>query len=358
MSRNARFIRLERLFGCLLACFLPLLSHGDKLQLSTSVPTPIRARVLIVEDGSATEAYKPSPEKIHALVDRGITNFTRKGHVAAAWQSIVASNDVVGLKVYSRPGSQVGTRVAVVEGVIEGLLAARVPATNIIVWDLRFSDLRRAGFVDLASRYGVRVAGSLDEGWDEQAFYESSLLGQLVFGDFEFQKKGDHVGRKSFVTKLLTKQITKIINISPLLNHNTASVCGNLYSLASGSVDNTLRFDGDAGKLAVAVPEIYALPQLSDRVVLNIVDALICQFQGEQIAHLHYSAALNQLRFSTDPVALDILSIEELDRQRARLMPNITSKTNRLELFRNAELLELGVAERGRIDIDFPAAAK
>ena len=287
-----------------------------------------------------------------------MTNFTGKADTSAAWRTVAASNDVVGLKVISRPGSQVGTRVAVVEGVIEGLLAARVPATNIIVWDYRLSDLRRAGFDELASRYGVRVAGSLDAGWDENVFYESSLLGQLVFGDLEFQKKGENLGRKSFVTKLLTKKITKIINVSPLLNHNSVGVCGNLYSLATGSVDNTIRFEGDTGKLAQAVPEIYALPALSDHVALNIVDALICQFQGEQIAHLHYSAALNQIRFSSDPVALDVLSIEELDRQRARVLPDVPAKTNRLELYHNAELLELGIAERHRIDVDFATPGK
>jgi hypothetical protein len=313
---------------------------------------------VIVEDVAATEAYKPNAPVIRALVDRGITAFTRTTNSGDAWKTFVRTNDVVGIKVYSRPGSQVGTRIAVVEGAVEGLLAAQVAATNIVIWDSRYSDLRRAGFADLAQKYGVRVEGAMDVGWDEQTFYDTVLLGQLVFGDLEFQKKGDAIGRKSFVTKLLTKKITKIINVSPLLNHNSAGVCGNLYSLAIGSVDNTLRFEGDGGRLAVAVPEIYALPALSDHVVLNIVDALICQFQGEQIAHLHYSAALNQIRISTDPVALDLLSVEELDRQRARVLPDVATKTNRVDLFRNAELLELGTAERSRIDIDFPAAAK
>ncbi len=358
MSRNARFFSLKRLFGCLLACLAPLLSRGERLQLSTAAPASPRARVVIVEDDAATDAYKPVPEKIHALVQRGMTNFTGKADVSAAWKTIAATNDVVGVKVVSRPGSQVGTRVAVVEGVIEGLLAARIPATNIIVWDYRLSDLHRAGFGELAGRYGVRVAGSLDTGWDENVFYESSLLGQLVFGDLEFQKKGDNIGRKSFVAKLLTKQFTKIINVSPLLNHNSVGVYGNLYSLASGAADNTMRFEGDVGKLAQAVPEIYALPALSDHVALTIVDALICQFQGEQIAHLHYSAALNQIRISSDPVALDVLSIEELDRQRARVLPDVPAKTNRLELYRNAELLELGVSVRSQIDIDFAAPGK
>ena len=50
--------------------------------------------------------------------------------------------------------------------------------------------------------------------------------------------------------------------------------------------------------------------------VLNITDALICQYEGGERGLLHYSATLNELRFSRDPVALDVLSIQELDRQR------------------------------------------
>jgi hypothetical protein len=175
-------------------------------------------------------------------------------------------------------------------------------------------------------------------------------MGSLVYGDLEFEQKGEGLGKKSFVSKLLSQEMTKIINLTPLLNHNEAGVCGSLYSLAFGSVDNTMRFEGNPGRLAGAVPEIYALPSLSDRVVLNIVDALLCQYEGGERGLLHYSTLLNQLRFSRDPVALDLLSVKELDRQRRNThSPNF--KPN-LELFRNAALLELGVADLSRMQIE------
>jgi hypothetical protein len=317
--------------------------------LATNAP---RARVVIVEDSAATEAFRPRSEVVHTLVQRGITNFTGKSNAPMAWRSIVATQDTVGVKVYSSPGPHIGTRPDVVAAVVEGLLNAGVPAKRIIIWDRQLSDLRLAGFGELAQRYGVRLAGTLESGWDESAFYESALIGQPLFGDLEFQRKGDGVGRKSYVSKLLTKEITKIISVSPLLNHNSVGVCGNLYSLAMGSVDNTLRFEGDAVRLAQAVPEVFALEQLSDRVVLNIVDALVCQYEGEQIGRLHNSAALNQLRFSADPVALDVLSIEEIaaQRQRAEIIPAF--HTNQMILYRNAELLELGVANPKKIDLE------
>ena len=312
---------------------------------------PPRARVVIVQDPAATITFRPQPEAVHALVQRGLTHYTGHREAGAAWLSLLSTQDVIGIKVFSSPGPQVGTRPAVVEGVIEGLLAAKIPARQIIIWDRQLSDLRRAGFAEVARRYGVRLAGAHDSGWDENTFYDSSLIGQLVYGDLEFQRKGEGVGRKSYVSKLLSREITKIINVSPLLNHNSVGVCGNLYSLALGSVDNTIRFEGDPARLAQAVPEIYALPVLGDRVVLNIVDALICQYQGEEIGRLHDSAELNELRFSTDPVALDVLSVQEINRQRGQSLSITGQRTNRLDLYQNAALLELGSADLRRIDV-------
>ena len=46
-------------------------------------------------------------------------------------------------------------------------------------------------------------------------------------------------------------------------------------SLALGSVDNSMRFELEPARIATAVPEIYALPALSDHVVLNMMDALL-----------------------------------------------------------------------------------
>ncbi len=308
------------------------------------------ARVVTVCNPEATDAFSPRPQIVRSMVDRAITNLTGKSSVREAWRSLVSTQDVVGLKVFSVPGPNSGTRPAVVSAVIQGLLAAGLPPRNIIIWDKQSTDLRLAGFYDLAEHFGVRVAGSAQAGYDEKAFYDTPLIGNLIWGDYEFGKKGPGVGRKSFVSKLVSQEMTKIINISPLLNHNLAGVSGNLYTLAIGSVDNLARFEPDAGRLARAIPEIYALPALSDHVVLNIVDALICQYEGEDRGLLHYSTTLNELRFSRDPVALDVLSIQELERERQAA--NAPPGKPNLELYSNAALLELGVNDLKRIQVE------
>jgi hypothetical protein len=316
----------------------------------TAGHTAPRARVVIVEDGQAIDAFRARPAPIREMVSEGITNLTRTSSVPEAWRTIVSTQDVVGIKVFSTPGANSGTRPAVVAAVVEGLLAAGVAPKHIVVWDRQITDLRLAGYSELAKRYGIRIAGSQQAGYDENVYYDMPLPSTLIWGDLEFGKKGGSIGRKSFVTKLLTQDISKIINVTPLLNHDLAGVTGNLYSLAMGSVDNTVRFEKEAGNLAQAVPEIYALTNLSDHVVLNITDALICQYEGEERGLLHYSAVLNQLRFSRDPVALDLLSLKELEAQRrAANAPMVKPNP---DLYDNAALLWLGVANTNQIDIE------
>jgi hypothetical protein len=327
-------------------------SASAALSLFRQEGTP-RARVMVVQKDDATDAFQARPETVTAMVHSGLIYFTGKPTVASAWLSLVTTQDTIGIKVFSAPGPNSGTRPAVVAAVVEGLLEAKIPPQHITVWDKHRADLRRAGFFEFESRYGIHVQGSAATGYDEKTFYspERPLLGQLVWGDQEFGRKGEEVGRRSFVSKLVSQEMTKIINITPLLNHNSVGVAGNLYSLAMGSVDNTIRFETDPARLAEAVPEIYALPVLGDRVVLNIVDALICQYQGEQRSLLHYSKALNELRFSKDAVALDVLSLHELDRQRRMNGISLVS-TNSLELYHNAALLELGVSKLEHIEVE------
>ena len=352
MSRNAPFYASLRRLALILADLvcLSLVSVTTLAVNSAPATNAPAARVVTIYDPQAVDAFVPRAEVVRAMVERGITNLTHKRRVREAWLSLVSTQDVVGIKVYSSPGANSGTRPAVAGAVVEGLLSAGLAAKQIVIWDKQTTDLRLAGYFDLGERYGVRVVGSAQAGYDLTNYYDSAIIGNLVWGDVEFGRKGFGIGRRSFLSKLVSQGVTKIINISPLLNHNLAGVSGNLYSLAIGSIDNSVRFESDAGRLATAVPEIYALPALSDHVVLSIVDALVCQYEGGDYGMLHYSTILNELRFSRDPVALDVLSIEELDHQRD--LARMTNLKPSLDLYNNAALLELGVSDSKNIQVE------
>ncbi len=74
------------------------------------------ARVVTVENPNATFDFQPSAPWVQLMLNRGLTNFTGKTTVTAAWRSLVSTQDVVGIKVFSAAGMLSGTRPAVVGG--------------------------------------------------------------------------------------------------------------------------------------------------------------------------------------------------------------------------------------------------
>ncbi len=306
--------------------------------------------MVIVENPAATKHFVPKPKELPQMIEHGLARVTGKTDSKLAWQGLVTSNDVVGIKVFSSPGKTVGTRPEVVEALVENMIAAGIAPDRIVIWDKRLGDLYLSGFREIAIRHNVRLESAAESGWSTDEAYDNAILGTPVWGDLEFEQKGPNVGRKSHVSKLLTTQVTKIISVAPLLNNNVAGVSGNLYSLSFGSVDNSVRFDSSVERIGTAVPEIYALAPISDHVILCITDALICQYQGQRDTLLHYSTPLNQLWFSTDPVASDVLAISELDRQRQRFgAPEQKLET---DLYKNASLLELGTSDLQKIAVE------
>ena len=311
-------------------------------------------RVVVLQGDNLLDAFLPDDARVDAAFNRGLVFFTRTDSATNAWHSLVATNDVVGIKVFSEPGPLSGTRPAVVAAIVRGLLAAGLPPAQIVIWDKHAGDLRATGFFDLGRTLGVRVAGAAETGYDTNTFYlpDSPVIGALVWGDVEFGRtnKDFTVGKKSFVSQLVSRQMTRIISVAPLLNENDGGVCGHFFSLALGSIDNTRRFEGNPGRLAVALPEIDALPVIGDRVVLHVTDALLAQYQGGPAGYLQFSTVRNELWFSHDPVALDTLALKELMRERRFL--GVPPVPTNFAIYTNAVLLQLGIGDPSRIQVE------
>ena len=345
MSRNAQ-IHFS-LF--LLLSWLQPASAQDFIAPHT---TNSAARIVIAQGENLLNQFLPDDARVAETFNLGLAQFTRTTNPADAWRSLVTTNDTVGIKVFSEPGPLTGTRPAVVRAVVQSLRAAGIPAEKIILWDKHTADLRRTGFVELGKELSVSVLGAAESGYDTNVFYlpDSPVIGALVWGDVEFGNTNYGAGKKSFVSKLVSQRLTKIISVAPLINENDASLCGHFFSLGLGSLDNTRRFEGSGERLATALPEIYALPSIGDRVVLHVTDALIGQHQGGPATYLQFSTVLQQLWFSHDPVALDTLALQELIRERrqhdAPMLPN------NFQIYTNATLLQLGISDPARILIE------
>ena len=311
-------------------------------------------RLVVAQGEGLLHAYQPDEARVEAVFNRGLTCFTRQTTVSNAWLSLLSARDRVGIKVFSTPGPVAGTRPAVVAAIVHGLLAAGLPPGQILIWDRHTGDLQTAGFFELGRALGVRVAGAAEAGYDTNTFYlpDSPVVGQLVWGDSEFGLTNAEftVGKKSFVSKLVSREMTKIISVTPLMNETAAGLCGHFFSLALGSVDNTRRFEGRPDRLAVALPEIVALPVIGDRVALYVTDALLLQYEGGPEGYLQFSTVRNELWFGRDPVALDTVGLKELMLQRRVL--NAPLMPSNFAIYTNAVLLQLGVNDPARIMVE------
>ncbi len=348
------------------------LQQGD----SQEVAGTRKSRIFRVQSDAATDKFLPSASVTLSMLQKGLLAWADKSEkTSAVWNDVLDPEDVIGIHVYSAPGPIAGASPVLVENLVKELIAVGYGPDQLIIWDKYASDLRRAGFGKIARKYGVRLEGARDVGYDPNVYYESSLPGQLIWGDLEFQSDyyANSGGKRSYVSKLLTQEVTRIIQVMPLMNHNSVEISGNLFNLAMSSCDNMIRFEGERDLLEVAIPEILGIQAspdrvrlskadqkkfeeigfvrpLSDKVALCIMDALNCQYRGESKALLHYSSTLNEIWVGSDPVAMDVHGVEIIYRER-RLASGVDSadfdanadfRVPRWRLYNNAALLELG----------------
>jgi len=277
---------------------------------------------------------------VRSMVSTGITALTGQNDETRAWQQFVSSKDVVGIKVNTQSGPLQVTRPAVVHAILQGLCSAGVAPSRILLWDRDDDKLRAAG-------YSHPVTAVAPDGWDDNHFYENKLVGKLIWGDRLFGREEHRLSTRSHLPRLLTQTITKLINVPVLQDHDACGMAGCLYNLSLGAVDNTRRFEmhGQTGDPAIA--EICALPFVRSKLVLNIMDALVAGFAGGTSFKPQYSWEAGALYFSQDPVAIDVLGLEQLEaKRREARVPEIGARASHMA---TAARLGLGTNNRNQI---------
>jgi len=117
---------------------------------------------------------------------------------------------------------------------------------------------------------------------------------------------------KSFFSEIVTKKITKLINI-PVLKHNEDSgVTWATKNIALGVTTNKIRFHIDY--CTTAIPEILNNPSVKDKMVLHIGEAAKISTVSVAGARMAFD---NRLFFSRDPVAMDRIGLDILEEKRA-----------------------------------------
>lgn len=341
------------------ALFLSPLAAAPTSEYDGSYPALVGSRVLMATEERALQAGGEFREPvIREMLDRLLLALTGRHSVTEAWLSLVQPGDVVGIKVSASGRRSGGTRVEAVRAVIAGLRKAGFSRDEIIVWDREKEDLLAAGFSTTARDYTLRWV-DVREGYDDEVFATSPLIGQLIWGDFQFRSRAGELGArgrgssqyssKSFFAKVLSKEVTKVIHMPSLQDSFLTGLNGALVGMTLHNLDNWRRFASPPGVGAAYLAETYGHELIAGKVVLTIMDALFLQYAGGPFPSPAETVENFSMLMSYDAVALDAVARELINEARVqRRLPEIEPLTQYID---SAEAMGLGLADLDKIQI-------
>jgi hypothetical protein len=119
---------------------------------------------------------------------------------------------------------------------------------------------------------------------------------------------------KSFFSEIVTKDITKLVNIAVLKHNEDSGVTWATKNIALGVTTNKIRFHIDYCTKSIA--EILHKPCIRDKMVLHIGEAAKISTVSVAGAQIAFD---NRIFFSQDPVAMDRIGLDILEEKRQEM---------------------------------------
>jgi uncharacterized protein (DUF362 family) len=326
-----------------------------------SMPGLFPGRVAVVKNSRSVKDNTIVGQEVHDMIARSMLELTGEKKLKKAWRKFVSPGDRIGLKINPVAGKSLTTSHEVVRAIIAQLEASGIDRSNLTIWDRREFELTDAGFTP-ENYPGIRIVGT--EQMDKEGLYygkDGKLYGEhMIDRDWYYwaDVEGEYDeytmpymvngGKYSYFTKIVTRDLDKIINV-PILKNAGATVTLALKNLAYGSVSNTGRLHAKLWNETCA--QVCAFAPLRDKVVLNIVDGIKGCFNGGPGANPQFFCDYHTIITGTDPVAVDRIGYDILLAKRIAEGLQKEGAATALEFMLQAEKLSLGIADRTKIDL-------
>lgn len=315
--------------------------------------------VILAERPGAVQEMTADPVQVRQMVDEALLKLTSAPDIATAWTRLgITPQDIVGIKITTAGGAAMCTHHSLVRAICDGLRAAGVPSTQIIIWDKFQDKMTPAGYALRAATSSHAAIASIvpSNNYDPNVYYRNYSAGNLMWGDFQFMNSsgfGDDdsssVATRSYYTKFVTQTCTKLINVPVLTDNRYVGINGCLSSLALGCVDNNRRFQGAPTFGDPAIGEILDQDFIRRKVVVHILDALVAQCAGGPNFNPLFCQSPGAIYVGRDPVAIDSLALPRLEKMRQQMsVPPIGATANHIK---DAVYYQLGTTDRRRIQL-------
>lgn len=236
----------------------------------------------------------------------------------------------VGLKIYTDSGAGLATPIPLVKAVIAALERRGFAQDKIFLVGLNQLRLRMTGYLPSLVNGETPFKGHpvyvLESGkfYDPVWFYDSPLPSR--FDPILAEKSVEGVDantsveqdRKSFLATPLFLDADFWINLPVYTDHPTLGVNGALVNATLWNASNTARFFRSPANAPAAVAEMSAIPELRQTWIFSIASLEHYQFIGGPYFNSLYTVSEPLLWLSTDPVFLDTLMLDRINRWRER----------------------------------------
>jgi hypothetical protein len=250
-----------------------------------STPVVVQARSDYVIEGRTVQKTI-----LGEMLDWCLRTLTGTATVADAWKAFLHPDDVIALKFNESGAIGLGTTPAFAEILIQSLIHAGWKPEQIVP---------------------IEVPETI-----HQAFGTTRPSTDWQAEEVDFGSGRDRLAG-------VLKQVTAIVNVPFMKTHNIAGITASLKNLSHALVKHPARFHDN--HCCPYIGDIVALPQVRDKLRMNIVNALRSVFEGGPDATDDSTWQSGMVLAGTDPVAVDTVCLERLNRER---------KSNRTRNFR------------------------
>ena len=270
------------------------------------MPGPYPGRVVTVHCPNCLDetTEQVNVAAVQAMIARGMTTLTGDKDPRDSWARFFNSQDFVGIKVNCSGAPDAMSMPDVVAEIARNLMVVGVKPTNIVIHERGAGQILLAHYEQFVPA-GIRVeSGDTWLGYDPDVYVEANFFGED--------------DTRSYLIRMVTEQFTKIINVPNMKDHSASGVTGCLKNIAYGEFGNVARSHYKAQTETLTfIGTLANVEPLRSRTVLNIMDGLRGVWHAGPFSRdKRYRFYPKQMKFGTDPVAIDRFLIDVIDGKR------------------------------------------
>jgi uncharacterized protein (DUF362 family) len=242
----------------------------------------------------------PPRKPMEKMVDHLMRELTGKSRPLDAWSTLFRADDVVAVKPNTLGRDWCSPSPAMVSVILERLRSVGVKPGNIYVWD--------RGHLAYTKLYAWLKAGKGFKG--ELRGVNAGL--QSKFG-YDPRPVKISTGQTEQLDKVIRKA-TAVVSVPVWKDHGIAGVTGALKNVAFGIMRRAAAYHGNA--CTPGIGDFYNLPEVRPKIRLILADVHRAIYEGGPFGGRRHNVWLDRVLATRDPVALDRVQWNELDRLR------------------------------------------